>query len=153
MTDKLKVLSDEFKMKHELAVAGFDSHEELTDWDMEEYGEMDAYYDNLLITVIVRMCASDGNFSRGETDYLKDVFNFVFTLEELREIYESMESLEDDDAFVQSLKKDVDMLWSTDGKLCSAFCELVKLACEIIKETDGIAPEEVALADRLLEAL
>lgn len=153
MTEKLKALSEEFKLKHELAVAGFDSHEELTDWNMEEYGEMDAYYDNLLITVILRMCALDGSFSRGETDYLKEVFNFVFTQEELREIYESMEDLEDDEAFVQSLKKDVDLLWNTDGALCGAFCELVKLACEIIKETDGVTSEEIALAERLQEAL
>ena len=153
MNERLKALSEEFKLKHELVHTGCDSHEELSDWDLEKYGEMDVYYDNALITVILRMCASDGVFSPREMDYLRDVFHFDFTREELRDIYESMTSFENNDAFVDSLKKDIDMLWATDGKLCGAFCELVKLACEIIRETDGIAPGETALAELLLEAL
>ena len=99
--DRLNALSESFKTKYERFLIGCDSIEELDQWDKEANGEMDVYYSNDIVSVIIRLIAADGSFSERETDYLNEFFGFDYTTEELKNIYddcgEAIESLFDED--------------------------------------------------------
>ena len=55
---------DSFKMKHEAFLVGCDAIEEMGLWNKEAYGEMDVFYSNDLVIVIIRLIATDGKISQ-----------------------------------------------------------------------------------------
>ena len=86
--EQLKNYSESFKFKFEKFLTGCDSIEEMGLWNLEENGEMDAYYSADLTSVIIRLIAADGNVTQKEVDYLNDIFGFEYTVEELAAIYD-----------------------------------------------------------------
>ena len=50
-------LTEDFKFKYERFLTGCDAIEENGQWDREKFGEMDAFYSNDLVSVIIRLIA------------------------------------------------------------------------------------------------
>ena len=140
---------DSFKMKYASFLVGCDSVEEMGLWDKEMYGEMDAFYSNDLISVIIRLIAADGEITQAEVDYLNETFDFEYSLEELIAVYNACK----DDighAFDDNFENGITYLRKINAKLADAYKELLFLICEIIIESDGvIAESEVSEVKRL----
>lgn len=140
---KIDTLTQEFKIKLEKFITGCDALEELDNWDLEEYGEMDAFYQNDLVSVIIRLIAVDGNISENEVKYLNENFGFSYTVEELKDVYHSC-SEEISHSFDEQFKNGISMMRAVNGNLADAYKELLGLICDIIVESDDvITPEEI----------
>ena len=85
----LDALTQEFNTKYERFFIGCDAVEDSGLWDIEEYGDMEAFYQNDLVSVIIRLIAADGSISSKEVEYLNKSFGFEYTVEELNEVYKS----------------------------------------------------------------
>lgn len=140
---------DSFKMKHESFIIGCDSIEEMGLWDKETLGEMDAFYSNDLTSVIIRLIATDGKITQKEVDYLNEIFDFEYTVDELIDVYNSCK----DDighAFDENFENGITYMRKINAKLADVYKELLSLICEIIIESDGvIAESEIAEVKRL----
>ncbi len=138
-------------MKHEAFIIGCDSVEELELWDKETFGEMDGFYSNDLISIIIRLIASDGIITQNEVDYLNKTFDMNYSLEELKCIYNDCKE-NFGDTLDQNFENDIERLKKVNEKLAEAFKELVYLVCEIIIESDGvISATELNEVDKLKE--
>lgn len=148
---RIDILTEEFKTKYERFLIGCDALEDLNLWDKDEYGEMDIFYQNDLVGVILRLIAVDGEISDKETEYLNRNFGFEDTTEELIDIYESYEE-EVSHSFNEQFENGITLMRSINEKLADAYKELLNLICEIIIESDDvIAPEEIKEAKKLKE--
>ncbi len=149
--DKLNILTESFKTKYEAFLTGCDSVENMGLWDRELLGEMDAYYTNDLLSVIIRLIARDGKISGKEVEYLNETFGFEYTQPELREVYDSCEE-ELGSKFDESFANGISYMRKVNYKLADAYKELLSLVCEIIIESDGaITDEERTEVKRLKE--
>ena len=136
-------------MKHEAFIIGCDSVEELELWDKETFGEMDGFFSNDLISIIIRLIASDGIITQNEVDYLNKTFDMNYSLEELKCIYNDCKE-NFGDTLDQNFENDIERLKKVNEKLAEAFKELVYLVCEIIIESDGvISATELNEVDKL----
>ena len=126
-----------FKLKLEQFIKGCDKLEEAGAWDKEEYGEMEAYYQNDMVVAILRIIAADGIISDKETECLNKAFGFGYTVDELREVYENCE-----DSFglpfEEQAKEGFKLLSSVSTELADSYKELLELICDIISQSDGI---------------
>ena len=148
---RIDALTEEFKSKYEKFLIGCDAIEELDQWDKEENGEMDVFYQNDLVSVILRLIAADGEISDEETDYLNRNFGFEYSTEELIDIYKSCEE-EVSHSFDEQFENGITLMRSINEKLADAYKELLNLICDIIIESDEvIAPEEIEEAKKLKE--
>ena len=73
---RIDMLTEEFKTKYERFLIGCDALEDLNLWDKEEHGEMDVFYQNDLVSVILRLIVADGEISEKEAVYLNKNFGF-----------------------------------------------------------------------------
>ena len=140
----LDLLTEEFQNKLDRFLIGCDSIEELDGWDKEANGEMDLYYQNDLLSVILHLIAADGVVGKREVEYLNRNFGFCSTVDEVKAIYrDCCENL--GDAFLQNFQSDIDLLRSINEKLFDAYRELLDVICRIISESDrGVSEEERA---------
>ena len=140
---------DSFKMKYESFLVGCDSIEEMGLWDKEAHGEMDAFYSNDLISVIIRLIATDGKITHKEVEYLNETFDFEYSLEELIDIYNAC-SDDIGQAFDENFENGITYMRKINAKLADAYKELLSLICKIIIESDGVITEsEISEAKRL----
>ena len=128
---------DGFKLKFEKFLNGCDSIEEIELWDKEEYGEMDVFYANDLVSVILRLIAVDGVISSKEVEYLNATFGFRYTLEELQEVYKNCRE-DIGQAFDETFVNGITLMRRMNTKLADAYKELLALICAIIVESDGV---------------
>lgn len=150
--DKLTIATESFKLKYEEFRNGCDSLEDLDKWDKQSLGEMDVFYANDLASVVIRLIAVDGKITSREVDYLNRNFDFHYTLDELKEVYNSCQ----DDigrAFDESFFNGTSMLRKINNKLADAYKELLALICEIIIESDGVITKEEAEEVKRLKSL
>ncbi len=146
---RIDALTEEFKSKYERFLIGCDAIEELDLWDKEENGEMDAFYQNDLVSVILRLIAADVEISDEEAEYLNRNFGFDYSAEELADVYENCEE-EVSYSFDEEFENGVSLMRSINEKLADAYKELLGLICDIIIESDDvIASEEIEEAKRL----
>ena len=146
---KIDMLTEEFKTKYESFFIGCDAVEESGLWDREAHGEMEAFYQNDLVSVILRLIAVDGTISEREAEYLNKNFGFDYTADDLTEIYKSCEE-EINRSFDEQFENGVTYLRSVNEKMADAYKELLGLICDIIIESDDvISPEEIEEAKRL----
>lgn len=139
--ENINKLTEQFKSLYERFLIGCDSIEEMGEWNIEEYGDMDVFYSNDLIGVILRLIVSDGIISDKEVNYLNKTFDFDYSIEELKDVYENCkEELQDtyDDNFSSGLI----IMKSINLKLAEAYKELLRLICEIIIQSDDIVSSE-----------
>ncbi len=147
--NKIDRLTDEFKFKYERFWIGCDALEELDRWNKEEYGEMDVFYQNDLVSVILRLIAADGKISDQEVKYLNENFGFDYTTEELEEVYENCKD-EIVHYFDEQFVNGVSLMRSINDKLADSYKELLGLICDIIIESDDvISPEEIKEASSM----
>ena len=148
---RIDKLTEEFKLKYEKFLIGCDAIEELEQWDKEENGEMEVFYQNDLVSVIIRLIAADGEISEKEIRYLNRNFGFEYTTEELIEVYKNCKE-EVSHSFDGQFKNGITLMRSINEKLAAAYKELLDLICEIIIESDDlIAPEEIEETKKLKE--
>ena len=146
---KIDLLTEEFKSKYERFLIGCDAIEELDQWDKEAHGEMDVFYQNDLVSVILRLIAVDGEIGAKEVEYLNEIFGFDYSLDELVDVYESCED-NIDRSFDEIFKNGVTVMRSINEKLANAYKELLELICDIIIASDeNIAPEEMIEVGKL----
>ena len=132
---------DSFKTKHELFLIGCDSIEDMGLWDKETLGEMDAFYSNDMASIIIRLIASDGKITGKEVEFLNKTFEFDYSLQELKYVYESTEDCLGH-SFDENFENGISYLRKINSKLADAYKELLFLICEIIIESDGVVAEE-----------
>ena len=148
---KIDALTEEFKFKYEKFINACDSFEEIDKWDKDENGEMDIFYENDLISIILRLVAADGEISDKEVEYLNKSFGFDYTAESLKEAYENCRE-EIGAPFDEMFKKGVELLRSVSEKLADLYLELLGIICDIIILSDGfIAQSEIETAKKVKE--
>ena len=125
--------------------------EELGLWDKENLGEMEGYYVNDMVSVIIRLIATDGRITEKEVAYLNETFGFEYTVEELTAVYENCQ--EDlGHAFDENFENGIARMRRINEKLADAYKALLALICRIIIESDGVvAAVEVIEAMHLQE--
>lgn len=147
--DNIKAYAEGFSLKYEKFIHACDSEEEIVQWDVEQDGEMEAYYTNILSSVIICLIAADDEFTENEAEFIYEIFGFTYTPEELRYIYDSCRSgveytLENE------LQSDLDKLGRVNEKLAEYFKELLVLACEVIAASDrNLYPAEQKLIEKI----
>ena len=82
--NRIDKLTEDFRYKYDRFFIGCDAAEEEGLWDKEENGEMDGFYQNDLVSVIIRLIAADGVISDKETEYLNKTFGFDYTTRPLK---------------------------------------------------------------------
>ena len=151
--DKLNALSEGFKVKYEKFLIGCDSIEGLGQWDKDALGEMEAYYTNTLTSVILRLIAADGVFSEKEADYLRRMFGFAYTPDELKRVYDDCGG-EIESLFGEDVGPGIAKMRAINEKLADAYQDLLLTVCDIITESDGaVDSAEIALAKQLNEII
>ncbi|MCR5510974.1 MAG: hypothetical protein K6F54_08515 [Lachnospiraceae bacterium] len=140
--EKIDLLTETFRARFDAFTNGCDSLEEIEAWDVEEYGDMDVYYLNEILSIILRLIVVDGKISSREVEYLNKNFGFEYSREELEEICAGTLS-ELYDSFEERIASDITLMGDVNVKLAEEFKELVELVCNIIAESDeNIAEEE-----------
>lgn len=141
---------ESFRMKYESFLTGCDALEELGSWDKETLGEMEVFYANDMVSIILRLIVSDGVVTKKEVDYLNDFFGFQYTTQELTELYRLCKE-DIGHAFDESFENGISYMRRINGKLADAYKELLVLMCKIIIECDGeVLSVEVAEVQRLM---
>ena len=147
--NRIDKLTEDFRYKYDRFFIGCDAVEEEGLWDKEENGEMDGFYQNDLVSVIIRLIAADGVISDKETEYLNKTFGFDYTTEELKEVYRSCEE-NIGRSFDETFESGITLLRSINEELADAYKELLCLICDIIIECDNdISPKEIEEAKNL----
>lgn len=137
----LSILTDSFKLKYEKFILGCDSIELNESWDKEANGEMDVFYENEILSVILSLIIADGTISEAEVRYLNDNFGLSYSVEQLKTVYTALGD-EIDAFFERYFKAGYQMLQGIHEKLATAYKELFELICQIIVESDGRVSEE-----------
>ena len=138
----INVLAEEFKSKWEQFIKGCDAVEENGQWDKEEYGEMEVFFESELTSVIIHLIATDGVISENEVEYLNKLFGLDYTLDLLKEAYYNTQE-QIDNYFSDNFVNGRDLLKGIDPDLAVTYDELLTSACDIITESDGIAEAEL----------
>lgn len=133
-------LCEKFKANYEFFLTGCDSMRRSGAWDRDENGDMDTYYSEDLVSVIIRLVAADGDVTEDEAAFMEDSFGMEYTPEELSDFYEACayELDEENDAIFADTLATLNTL---NPRLAEAYKFLVSTACEIILDSD-IKPEE-----------
>ena len=84
---------------------------------------MDVFYQNDLVSVILRLIAIDGKISRKEAEYLNKNFGFDYTASELADIYENCEE-EISHSFDEQFENGVTYMRSINEKLADMYMML-----------------------------
>lgn len=148
--NKLDAYSEGFKLGYEKFIIGCDSQEELKGWDVISDGEMEGYYSNILVTVIMKLIASDGIFSEKEVRYFNEMFGFEYSAEELKNVYENCaDEIEAD--FCDEIEEAVDKLEEINKELAEAFKNLLGLVGDIVSASDGVVSDKETALIKLIE--
>lgn len=144
---------DSFKSKYESFLIGCDSVEEMGLWDKEALGEMEVFYLNDMISIIIRLIVTDGLVTEKEVEYLNKTFDFNYSIEELTEIYENCAENIIGEAFDENFENGITYMRKINAKLADLYKEILILICDIIIESDGIIDEKEAQEVVRLKAL
>ena len=150
--NNLDMYTESFKLKLEKFLLGCDAIEELGLWDKEKNGEMDVFYQNDLVSIIIRLIAADGVISGREVDYLNKNFGFSYSIAELRDVYQNCRE-EIGHSFDETFENGITLMRSINEKLADAYKELLGLICDIIIESDGVVTETEQEEVKRLKAL
>jgi len=142
-------LTEQFKSLYERFLIGCDSIEEIGQWNKEELGEMDVFYQNDLVSVILRLIASDGNISEKEVEYLNQNFGFDYSVDELADVYEGCKE-EIECSFDENFANGISYMRTINTKLADAYKELLGLICDVIVESDDVvSDDEIKIINQL----
>lgn len=134
---KLQDLTEGFQLQYEKFLHGCDAIEMNGDWDVYESGDMETYYFNDMLCLILHLVSVDGEFSGTEADFVNAIFGSQYTVKELTGIYQSEKK--DIQSMVQDeIPADYRRLININEGLANHFKEMLFSICEIISESDGI---------------
>ncbi|MCR5683578.1 MAG: hypothetical protein K6G29_14125 [Clostridiales bacterium] len=144
---------EEFRVLYDQFVNSCDAAETAGKWDKEEYGEMEGYFFNTLMGILMNVINADGNIGAREAEVLNDCFGFSYTVDELIELYgycgKDLEANYADNARIA-----MDLLRGIDAALTEMFRELVLAICGIVAESeDGVLESEENLLASLKDAV
>ncbi len=133
----LQEMSEGFKAQYEKFLQGCDALEENGDWDVRADGQMEAYYLNDMMCVIVSLISADGEFSEDEAKYVNDAFGFRYSAAELKELYNT------NGADIRNmLENEIPAGWrkmkAVNEKLAEHYRNMLYQICDIIAESDGV---------------
>ena len=147
--DEMKQKAEGFRLKFEKFLNGCDTMEELSLWNTEELGEMEAYYTEDLACLILNLIAADGCVTDAEAKTMRELFEFDYTAEQLQTLLE--EHSEPIREMTESgLHEGLRLLASMSDKMADAYRELLASACALVAESDGLNPEESDYMTKLL---
>ena len=151
--NQLDTYLEGFKLNYEKFLLGCDALEAEGLWPLEDFGEMDAYFANDLMCVIIRLIAADGEFDQAEIDYLNDALGFGYSVEELSAVY--TECGEKINSLLESeLSESISQIQALSPLLADTYKEMLSLVCKIMIESDGvITSEEKTAASQLLSCI
>jgi len=144
-------MEKDFTFQWERLINGFDSTEELGLWNKEEYGEMEVYCENVLITVLMHFMAVDNTITQAEVDAINSMFGFEFTLDNIMNICETME--EELENYVEAPKQMINVIEDANPKIAEAFKTLLIDACSSILESDSMTSEEKSELQEMIDLL
>ncbi len=138
---------EDFVSALDLFINACDAKEEYFDWDYAERGHMAAYYQNDMLSFLIRLSGVDGDFSEKESELLNETFGFNLYPDELEEIYDnSIDELGDE--FDDRLEEDIRELFAIDENMGQMFTDLLLLICDMMSQCDGFVyskeEEEIA---------
>lgn len=134
---KLDRYTEGFRAKYERFTIGCEAIEEEGLWNCDEFGEMDVYYLNEFVTIILRLIVADGRIGNQEVDYLNLNFNFNYGVPELERIYQNCKDDINSD-FGVHVANEIERLDVINAKLSCVYRELIELICDIIANSDDI---------------
>ena len=150
MDNNLGNYTDGFMLQYDAFVQSCDAAEAEGLWNTEEYGEMEGYYFNILMGVILHLIVVDGNIAESEVDYLNSSFGFEYTTDSLLEVYYSVGS-DIEQNYLENAKNGLELLKGMNEEIAQKFRELLSLVCRIITESDADVREEELAELRDLE--
>ena len=140
--NKLDISAESFQLKFDRFLIGCEAVEKATLWDADTYGEMEDYFAELLVSIILRTITADGWVSDREVEYLNRLFGFDYESGELEQVYDSCAEMLRSESFDDDLQDGIAQLRECNAHLADAFVELVALVCDIIARSDGFVTEE-----------
>ncbi|MCR4907034.1 MAG: hypothetical protein K6A33_13270 [Clostridiales bacterium] len=145
--------SEEFRALYDQFVNSCDAAEIAGKWDKEEYGEMEGYFFNTLMGILMNVINADGNIGAREAEVLNECFGFSYTVDELIELYgycgKDLEANYAENAHIA-----MGLLGGIDEGLAERFRELVLTICGIVAESeDGVLESEENLLATLRDAV
>lgn len=149
----LEAYTEGFKLKLDRFITGCDAIEDSGLWDRDTHGEMDSYYQNDMISVIVQLISVDGNFSVDEVRFVNEAFGFDYSVNELRDVYFNCKDAIDI-VIDSNVVLGMSYLRSINEMLADAYKDLLLTICDIIMNSDGkIKKVEVQMINTLKKAL
>ena len=146
---KLQDLTEGFRLQYEKFLHGCDSIEMDGDWNVYDSGDMETYYFNDMLCLILHLVSADGEFTSAEADFVNAMFGSEYTAEELAEVYQS-EKKDIRNMAEAEIPSDYRRLKTINEGLADLFKEMLFSICEIISESDGILRNtELNIIDRL----
>lgn len=146
-------LTKAFRFQYERFHLGCDAIEETGAWDKEKFGEMGAFYENDLLSMILRVIVADGKISEKEVEYLNRNFAFDYTVESLAEVYDNCRAAIGE-SFDEKFKNGVECMKNINVKLAAIYTEMLGIICDILIASDGeISPNEIQEAQRIKSLL
>lgn len=143
----------EFIAKKALFEIGCDAAEEIGLWQTAERGEMKLYCENLVVSAVLRVIASDGRISADEIAFIREILELDYSKTEIEEIYSEIDFREEIGRFAQMLKEDLREIGTIRPSLAEYFGDILLLACRIITRLDGVSAEELRMTDVIRGAL
>jgi len=146
--NNIERLTEGFRTRWEQFLTACDAAEELGRWDTEADGQMEAYYTEDLICIVLKLISADGSVSAEEARIVRELFDFQYTPEELRrvadELREQIERL-----LAEDVRAGLERLGAMDPRLEAMYRELIGDACEIVSESDGLTVAESEFLEQL----
>ncbi len=145
-------MENNFRFEWEKFLNGFDAIEEENSWDKAAYGEMEAYCENILVSVMMHFITVDGIITQTEIDTLNKLFDFNFKFEYIKSIYKSMES--EIVKFIKNPEEILAVISAANENICRQYITFLVNACDLIIKSDKrIAPQEAVGIQTFVDAL
>ncbi len=153
MNGGITASTDGFKLKYEQFLHACDAAEAEGLWNTEEYGQMEGYYFNILMGVILHVINADGNVAARETALLNESFGFEYTQEEVIDLYYTVgENIEGN--YLDNARIGLTLLEGMNPELKEDYLELLNLICGIAAASDeGVNEAELRALRELRERI
>lgn len=145
--NKLDTYIDGYRLKLEKLIICCDGLEEDV-WDIEEYGEMDSYLINELMSVVLPLVAVDGRVTDGEVEYINRIFGTEYSLPELNVICMDVEGISYDE-IDERIRETSTLLKRISTELEESYRDMYVALCELLEVSDyelGNAEEDFLAA-------
>lgn len=125
-----------FRDLYEKFLIGCDAMEYQDSWDKEQYGEMETYYENELLSVILCLIVADGKIDVKEVEIVNELFGSDYTVTELKDVYfQCADGVQE--IFETGIEESYLMLKKANAKAAEAYGKILGLIADMAAESDG----------------